>query len=554
VSGEPLDSQTSRPLALAHVPRGAPCLAAPFLHAVRSPRPPITVQARRQETNGSSAFGSVTPSVNLIVTRPRDQNQGVRVGLSVGIAITLTMVIMRGWSALTGESELNLVSGVWLAHAVDVREGVFYRALIEDGYYGGSRYFPLPFLLVAVAMAAGLSPQSAGSLVGVVGGLTLVTGAWMCLTRLGVGRLLAMAGAVLAVAPYFVLQSVFTLRAEPLAAGLVCWGASFVAAAPRQLPAVRWAATAAICFTLAALAKPTALYAPVAAVLAIIWGGSPRDGIKLGALSALGWTASIGVMWLASEGRAVEVLLTGALGGGSIGGSLWALVRLDPVRLILQSHFLTATALGAMAAALVLPRSILAMPGLLMLAAAAASAVVLTTPGTILANQAVEPYVAAAVYLTWIASTTTRLRVPAQAVIALLLLWSSAHAVRDLTRLDERETDAAGSVALISSRCGPVFLSESPLLPVLAGSRPIMLDPFAFRVAAMRRPGLTEDLAARLRVREFGCVVLEMPPESPRGAGWYANVHLGTPVVDALTRHYTAETLPDGRQLYTPSE
>jgi hypothetical protein len=479
-----------------------------------------------------------------------------RVRLAVGIAAGLAsaFVMVRAWLSITGGTDFNLVSGVWLAHAVDLREGVFYRALSDDGYYGGSRYFPLLFLLVAGAMAAGLSPLSAGLLVAVLGGLTLVTGAWMLLTRLGVGHLLAVAGAVLAVAPYFVLQSVFSLRAEPLAAGLVCWGASFVATRSRQLPAVRSALPAAICFTLAALAKPTALYAPAAAVLGTILGGSARDGIRLGALFALGWTASIGAMWLASEGRALEVLLMGALGGGSPGGSLQSLVRLDLVRLILHSHVLTATALFVAAAVIVWPRSILALPGLLMAAAAAASAVVLTTPGTILANQAVEPYVAAAVYLTWIASTTTRLRVPAQAVIALLLFWSSAHAVRDLTRLGERETDAAGSVALISSRCGPVFLSESPLLPVLAESRPILLDPFAFRVAALRRPELTEDLVARLRAHEFGCVVIEMPPESPGGAGWYANVHLGTPIIDALTRYYTAEKLPDGRQLYTPSE
>jgi hypothetical protein len=461
-------------------------------------------------------------------------------------------MIVRGAVTLASGSDVNLVSGVWLAHALDLHSGLFYRPLSDAGYYGGTRYFPLLFLLIAAGMRAGLSPLAAGQLAGVVGGIVLVTGAGAFLMRLRVDRSLALAGAVLAAAPYFVLQGIFAIRAEPLAAGLACWGASFVAGRRPDSADRGWAFAAAACFTLAAITKPTGLYAPAAAVLALTWSGHARDALRLALPTAAGWIFALGVIWLASGGRALDAFLTGALAGGTAGATLRSVVSFDALRLAATSNYLLATMAAAVVITVLTPARLLTLPGLLMLLAAVASAVALATPGTILTNQAIEPYVAAALYLTWAGSGAARLRHAVPLAVALLLIWASAQNVRDLTRRDAR--DASPDAARVIDGCRSPVLSESPLLPVLAGQRPVLLDPFAFRVAALKRLGLADDLVTRLRNREFGCVVLEMDPESDPGRGWYANVHLGTPVIDALLEHYAYRHSVAGRRFYVAAD
>ena len=79
------------------------------------------------------------------------------------------LLLVHAWLALTSGDGLNSVSGVWLTLARDAREGVFYRALEASGQYGGTRYFPLLFLLIAALMRAGVPPVAAGHAVGLVG-------------------------------------------------------------------------------------------------------------------------------------------------------------------------------------------------------------------------------------------------------------------------------------------------------------------------------------------------------------------------------------------------
>ena len=60
------------------------------------------------------------------------------------------------------------------------------------------------------------------------------------------------------------------------------------------------------------------------------------------------------------------------------------------------------------------------------------------------------------------------------------------------------------------------------------------MDPFAFRVVALNRPDIGGDLVARVRRREFTCVILEQEPAIPGGYAWYENVNLTASVRDAI--------------------
>lgn len=473
-------------------------------------------------------------------------------------ALAVSVMLVKGAVVLSSGYELNHVSGVWLALAGDAEAGLFYRGLSSAGEYGGTRYFPLLFALVAAAMKLGLAPVTAGQIVSVAAAACLAAGAFAFLKRAGVQTLFSAAGATLALVPYFVQQTVLSIRAEPLAAACALWGAAAVA--DRLGPASwrRWLLTAGIGFTLAVAAKPTAGYAAVAGVAALGFAGRWRDAGRLSAVCTAGFALVILVIWVGSAGRAPESFAALALAGARATDLLSAGLVLRPLDLVLTSRFLTAILAISLVLAVSRPRDVATLPALLLLGAAAAAAVVLQTPGTILTNQAVEPYVAAALYITWAVHTRAASGPAPHVLIALLLLWAAAHEGRAFAKLHREGALQATRAAHAELReavlaCGEPLLAESPLVPILAGRRPLMLDPFAFRVASLTRPWLTEHLAARLDAREFRCVFLEHDPEAEPGRDWYRNVSFGEAVVGAVTGKYRLRGTPGGQRWLQPN-
>ena len=76
-----------------------------------------------------------------------------------------------------------------------------------------------------------------------------------------------------------------------------------------------------------------------------------------------------------------------------------------------------------------------------------------------------------------------------------------------------------GTIRINSSRVvefiGPTnnpIVSENPIIPVLAGQRPYVLDPWMVRLLRKHAPGFEEPLLERLRNRTFSAVVLSADP------------------------------------------
>jgi hypothetical protein len=98
---------------------------------------------------------------------------------------------------------------------------------------------------------------------------------------------------------------------------------------------------------------------------------------------------------------------------------------------------------------------------------------------------------------------------------------------------------------------GPV-LSEDPLVPLVAGRRPVLLDAWMLRLAAERDPRPVEILARDLARGAYAAVVLFRDLDDPAARGWYDRGNLGLAVVDAVRGGYR----PAGRfgryHLYVP--
>src|SRR5205814_5809414 len=62
-------------------------------------------------------------------------------------ALTSIVLAADAVISIATDVHLNLQSGVWLALARDTQHGVFYRPLWDGAEYGGTRYFPMLFVL-----------------------------------------------------------------------------------------------------------------------------------------------------------------------------------------------------------------------------------------------------------------------------------------------------------------------------------------------------------------------------------------------------------------------
>jgi hypothetical protein len=472
---------------------------------------------------------------------------------------------VHAWVSLPRGEGVNLVSGVWLALARDTQDGVFYRALAGSGEYGGTRYFPLLFLLIAALLRVGLPAIAAGQVASLAGGVVLAVGAFRFVRALGRSSADAVIASALAVAPYLVQQAMFAIRADPLAAGLVLNGCAPVARRLRDEPVRRWALQASVWFALAVAAKATAAYGGAAATLALALAHRRRDAVRLAIYCATGWALLIGAIALASHGRAIVAFKASALAGGSV----WALA--EPQFIVLTarvvigaSHLMTVVFVAAPAALIVSPRRWRSLPGLLFVCASATAFAVMGTGGTIVANQEIEPYAAAAICLVWVASSDAKSRVATEgkwrvaglAMLAVLLAWMGVQNVVAIRKIREHapaHASARTAALNAASACDGVLLSESPLVPAVAGRRVIVLDPFAFRTAALARPELTRDLVDRIERHEFGCVILEYDPWSSVGKGWYEQIDFGRAVIDAIGRNYRLRGVVDGYRVYEPA-
>jgi len=93
-----------------------------------------------------------------------------------------------------------------------------------------------------------------------------------------------------------------------------------------------------------------------------------------------------------------------------------------------------------------------------------------------------------------------------------------------------------------------LILSEDPALPAVRDQRPVLGDPFLFRRLALEYPERATDLVERLEAHEFDAVVLL----DTRPAAFYRDLHLGEEVYEAVLREYPVERPLPGYVLRLP--
>jgi len=431
-------------------------------------------------------------------------------------------------------------SGTWTGLAVDLANGEFYRPLVSDDGFGGTRYFPLHVVLHAGAIKLGLGPVVAGHLISLGSLIAILAAAYLLLRRMGVQRSLAACACTLTLGLYSQQLALIEVRGDLLPAALNLWGlVVFVSSRESHRVSDRpRLGLAAALFTLAFLAKMTTVFGAVAVALSLLFSGQRKAALRFGGWLALGSAAGLLVVHIASGGRALQAITAVASGGAS-----WAEILLRApllmLKIVLPSDLILAVLALATAAGLpakerrdVLPLAVFTT-GFLTL-------VMYGSPG-VDRNHLIDFDFIAMVFLV---ASGARGRIPlAQAMTGLSL----AVVIMVPTLLRQPPPQRATIEKIIAetrSGSGPLLV-ENPWWAILAGERPFMLDAFNLRIMADRDPQVARALYTRLDARFFRAVILEMPIDQPEfiwGERWYGDVHFGREFAEHLTANYDLVT------------
>jgi hypothetical protein len=458
------------------------------------------------------------------------------------IALSLARAV-RCWS---NDSHLEHVAGAWVALAVDLKDGVFYRPAFGPLGYGGTRFFPLYFSLHAALIKVFGGWRATGYLLSAASIILLLAGLYSLLRRLGVDRWLAAGGVMALLAASSAQDALLTIREDGMASMFNVWGVALWvgnARSPRRL------IVSALLFTLAFATKESSVFGMVAVVIWLVVQNQKSAAIRLLILSAVGYGLVVAGIYFGTHGEAYDLFRATVSSGSSLRRVLDA-----PGALLqtLPGYWAESVLLPLAGAALVAGpgRKLATLPSLLFICTLGVTLIILSSEGAG-GNHLLDLHVAAVVlFITAVAEWSPSFGLSACTVAVLIALVSFIPVYRDVDSLPRR--DQYREIAdTIGRPAGPI-LADNPLIPIIAGQRPYVTDAFMLRVIAEKRPAFAEPLWRMLAARQFAAVVLQDNPDTDDGKNIYTHFHFGGDFLRYLNENYQIDGTPGDHYVYIP--
>jgi len=458
-------------------------------------------------------------------------------------AITFASTALIAIAHVDDRYNVNHVSGTWIALAADLRDGVLYRPLFEDGFFGGTWYTPLQFVLQAGAEQLTGEWIVSGKLLTYVMAAGLLALLYGLLRGMNCSRITAAALVSVALVSQAGLFAVTSIRGDLLPLLLQLGAVALVA----RSVTTRTLVIAGLLCALAVSAKLAAVWAPVTIVLWLAFRQRSRLVPYLASFFG-SLVVVLGLFEVWSGGRMSETLLAVGGSGNSEASSPFAgLPRLfdfvvrttGPVWLLLPFILL--------ALLLALDERRFSIWQLALLVEVPLLALVLADPGADF-NHLVDFVVLAVLVVgeSWAradAHSSERRLIATALAVALLL--GGADAYRKTMQSDT--ANAAKSLLGKSSDSyptdplarlvgrGDTLLSEDPAIPALRDQKPLLIDAVSLRRVGLDHPAWIAELEQRLRGGAIDKVVLVHPITDDH---WYRGRNFGATIQDAIQDRY----------------
>lgn len=446
---------------------------------------------------------------------------------------------------------VSAAPGVWMGLAAAAHAGVWYPPAFAHGFYGGTRYMPLPILLqLGGRVVSGEYLASAKLLIYATNvGLYALVYVAARRRRAPVAVSLALVAALLSSSA--AMTTSLGIRWDALATLLQLAAILLLADEVTR----NRAALAGLLCGLAFATKLSALWAPAAIVVWLAWCN--RRALVPFAASLVGSaTVVLGFFELLSHGRLGHQLRDFAFAGSSHSSLSDGLQRVYELVLRNQRSLPLLLLAAAVALGVAIARRRIELPELGLVFSVPILVVVMRDVGAY-ENHVIDLEVLAALVVAGLfagrrVSSVLRLT----AVVGVVLVLATALAARYTLVPDVRAAvrdDARYAVHPFPNEVamGTCALFEDASIPVLAGQRPVVLDAFiVHRLQTQDRRAL-DALVARISQERFRVIVLTRPLTD---AGWFATLDFGTAVAEAMRAHYRLDTgrSRDGFVVYQP--
>ncbi len=472
------------------------------------------------------------------------------------VALIVVLVLIRAWVSWGNDAHVGAGDGVTIAQADDLTHGVFYRPLFGPDGYGATRYFPLYFVLDAILLKAGLRPLASAYALSGAAVLLLLAGTYSLLRGLGSERWLAACSAGAVLAGLCVQGSLLSPHADGLACALNVCGLALVVRARGRWPAML---PAALLFTLAWSTKITTVGGVAAGCVWLVSTGFASSAVVLATQTALGYLLVIGAMIAASRGRVLDIFVR----ANASRINWWQVMlaprhmfqmarRTDPPLLVFVAFALLVLVLLARA-----HRLSWKLPIVFFVFTLATTALIFGYRGTVI-NHCVDAQVASVILIgAWLANdANARQRQLGIAALGLAVLAAAIPTIRFLRGEDLKAAPHRfeNAIAFIGETRQPI-LAENPAIPVLAGQRAYVLDPYMLAMVRQIRPDYGDPLLGRIRRRGFSAIVLCIlgDPRTREGHWWYDTAgSFGPGFGPALVDNYYLATAIGDQKIWLP--
>jgi Dolichyl-phosphate-mannose-protein mannosyltransferase len=401
--------------------------------------------------------------------------------MAAAAVFLLALVIARLIVSWRSYGDLSSPSGVWTTQAIDLfDDGTIYRPLISNLGYGGTRYAPLHPVLQAGLMRLGMAPIFSGYLISLVASVAIIAAIYTLMRRLGISAYYAATMACFILAGNCYRQGISEIHGDPLSLALDLWGlvAVTILAKQTQRAKILTIAVAALFFVLSLATKITSIFGIITSLIWLTARGQRRQALLLCFFWIIGVCVFAFITQVASHGRAFAIFRETAAGGGGIGTLLCGPHIFFAV--MLRSDHVTLGFWIVALFAFLFDRTLKGLSPILFLATTFGTMLIFGSPGTDINH--LMNLQAASILLVGTSFAQFRLErfaVPAAIlVLAALGIHSCWEQIQTMRRHPERlEIEAVLNDIRQSTLTGPIY-ANNPIIPILAGQRPYLLDTF----------------------------------------------------------------------------
>lgn len=405
----------------------------------------------------------------------------------------------------------RVTSGAWVSLAYDFSKGIFYRPLLSETGYGGTRYMPLFFVLHGYLIRLFHDPVTTGVGLSLTAALLVGIGIYLVLRQLGLHWHVALpfAGAMNCTLSF--QFETLNIRGDFLASALNIW-AIWLALKSGQSKSKKHLALSGIFFILTFLTKFTSLFGLLAVVLLFHGSRQKRAVYRLLFVVGVGIGLSLSAIYLSSEGRAWESFAscaTGGMGVADVFGFLFHFLKYA----VRDPFFLGMLGYGLFVFVTNCRKHWWEFPYLFFATTLAFTLLINMSPGTgsnHLIDLQVALIVLSAVHFAKNERFAMGLSVGFLFIITyiVLSLHPSVYSIQKFFKENPKPTRANVQHLYdhYGEKAAPV-LSDWPYFSILNGDRAVVGDHWNLRILMDKNPAIREDFMDKIKSQHFGSVV-----------------------------------------------